>query len=304
MGSKHPVSLRLKKSSNWPITSYHFCSKNEQHEFHGLDKIALNVIKHYFQFALISKPKYNKDSNKIVISFYYFLNLPVSKRLNFGQSKRIQLSLQEDSIPSKAEKFSSLILKLSNLYGKPVELRPVRVHYPYLNSYILAQYIAINIKAGNFNKLLQKLFKKAKLIESNDSTSIKFNDLIKYSSVFNGPQFLTGLKIMISGRLSQRKAASRTRIVKKSTGTLKLGSFSTIDASKISFTGKNGAIAVKVWLSSNYANPLVKDKLTNTPLSQSSNSLKIRNPITQGIRSYSTNNNSINNNETFTGNYI
>lgn len=300
MGSKHPISLRLKLKENWKNTSYYFNSKNEQHNYWGVDKIALNVIKHYFQFALISKPKYNKDSNKVVISFYYFLNLPVSKRLNFGQPKRIQSSLQKGSIPSKAERFSSLILKLSNLYGKPVELRPVRIHYPYLNSYILAQYLAINIKAGNFNKLTQNLFKKAKLIESNNSTPTKFSDLIKYSSVFNGPQYLTGLKIAISGRLSQRKAASRTRITKKSIGTLRLGSFSTIDASKFSFTGKNGAITVKVWLSSNYANPLVTNKLTNTPLLHSSDYSKLRNSVTQRIRSYSTNsNNSIDNNGTF-----
>ena len=73
MGSRHPMSLRLKKSSYWGNTSYYFNSKNEQHNYWGVDKIALNVIKHYFQFALISKPKFNKDSNKIVISFYYFL---------------------------------------------------------------------------------------------------------------------------------------------------------------------------------------------------------------------------------------
>src|SRR5574338_207934 len=175
MGNKHAMSLRLKKTSYWGNTSYYFNSNNEQHNYWGVDKIALNVIKHYFQFALISKPKFYKDSNKVVISFYYFLNLPVSKQLNsYGQSKKIQLSLQKGLItnnknllPLEARGYSKLILKLSRFYGKPVELKPVRIHYPYLNSYILAQYIGLNIRAGKFNKIIQNLFKKIKLIKNN-----------------------------------------------------------------------------------------------------------------------------------------
>lgn len=308
MGNKHAMSLRLKKTSYWGNTSYYFNSNNEQHNYWGVDKIALNVIKHYFQFALISKPKFYKDSNKVVISFYYFLNLPVSKRLNsYGQSKKIQLSLQKGLItnnknllPLEARGYSKLILKLSRFYGKPVELKPVRIHYPYLNSYILAQYIGLNIRAGKFNKIIQNLFKKIKLIKNNNPTSNNLKDLIRYSSEMLNPYYLTGLKIVISGRLSQRKAASRTRIVTKSIGTLKLGSFSSIDASKYTFTGKNGSITVKVWLSSNYINSLVKNKLTNTPLLHRSDYSKFRNSVTQGIRHYSTNrNNSIDNNGTF-----
>jgi hypothetical protein len=284
MGSKHPLSLRLKTHNKWGETSYYFNSKSELHNYWGVDKIALNVIKHYFQFALISKPKFNKDSNKVVISFYYFLNLPVSKRFNpYGQSKKIQSSLQGDItvnnknlLPLEAKGYSKLILKLSRFYGKPVELRPVRIHYPYLNSYILAQYIAINIRLGNFNKLMRTLFKKAKLVKNNNINTTNFRDLIKYSSLINRPQFLSGLKIQISGRLSQRKAASRTRIVRKSIGTLRLSSStSLIDASKFSFKGKNGAATVKVWLSSCTVNPSVnKNTLINTPpLTQHSNYL-------------------------------
>jgi hypothetical protein len=257
MGSKHPISLRLKTKKNWGNTSYYFNSKNEQYNYWGVDKIALNVIKHYFQFALISKPKFNKDSNKVVISFYYFLNLPVSKRLNFGQSKRIQSSLQEGSMNFEAKRFSSLILKLSNLYSKPVELRPVRVHYPYLNSYILAQFISLNIKAGNFSKISRNLFKKAKLVKNNSITSTRLaaSDFIILSSAILNPQYLTGIKIQISGRISQRKAASRTTVTRKSIGTLKLSSYSSlIDASKFNFKGKNGSITVKIWISSSPSN--------------------------------------------------
>jgi hypothetical protein len=95
----------------------------------------------------------------------------------------------------------------------------------------------------------RNLFKKAKLIKSNTITkaALSWRDLIKYSSVSNQPHYLSGLKIQISGRLSQRKAASRTRIMRKFLGTLRLSSFtSSIDASKFSFTGKNGSTTVKV----------------------------------------------------------
>ena len=33
MGSKHPMSLRLKIKQNWANTSYYFNSKNGLHEF-------------------------------------------------------------------------------------------------------------------------------------------------------------------------------------------------------------------------------------------------------------------------------
>jgi len=251
MGSRHPLALRLKTHNKWDNSSYFFNSKNGLYNYWGVDKIALNIIKHYFQFALISKPKINKDPNKVVISFYYFLNIPVPKRLNFGQSKRNLSSTQGGSRSFEAKRYSNLILKLSKLYGKSVELRPVRIHYPYLNSYILAQYLAFNIIKGNSNKIFLNLFKKAKLIKNNNITPTNIRDLTKFSSVLNGPQYLQGLKIQISGRLSQRKAASRTRIVKNCKGTLGLNSFtSSIDFSKFNFTGKNGSITVKVWLSS------------------------------------------------------
>src|SRR5690554_1949695 len=283
MGNKHPVSLRLKTKQNWGNTSYYFNSKNEQYNYCCLDKITLNVIKHYFQLALISKPKFKKDSNKVIISFYYFLDLPASRRSNpYGRSKIIKSSLQKGLtannkklLSPQAKGYSKLILKLSAFYGKPVELRPVRIHYPYLNSYILAQYMAINIKAGKYFKLMRNLFKRVRLVKDNNSTPTNFRELIKYSSILNGPQYLTGLKIRISGRLSQRRAASRTKIVSKSAGTLRLSSFSSsIDANKYSFTGKNGSLTIKVWLSSRFANSLVNNsspsgikstKLINTP---------------------------------------
>lgn len=192
-----------------------------------------------------------------------------------------------------------MIFKLSKLYGKSVELRPVRIHYPYLNSYILAQYLAFNIMKGNSSKIFQNLFKKIKLVKNSNITPTNFRGLIRFSSVLNGPQYLTGLKIQISGRLSQRKAASRTKIVTKSIGNLSLSSFSSsssMDASKFSFTGKNGTITVKVWLSSCSSNTLVT-QITNTPLLQSSHSSNIRDSKTRGIRFYSSNagNNPINN---------
>ena len=127
----------------------------------------------------------------------------------------------------------------------------MRIHYPYLNSYILAQYIAINIKAGNFSKISRTLFKNAKLVKNDSISYTSKSDLIKFNSAKLNPQYPIGIKIVISGRLSQRKAASRTQITRKSAGTLSLNSnYSLIDASKFNFKGKNGAITVKVWISS------------------------------------------------------
>jgi hypothetical protein len=270
MGNKHPVSLRLRTKQNWGNTSYFFNYKNEQYNYWGLDKVASNIIKHYFQLALISKPRFNRESNKIIISFYYFLDSPASiesdpyvlpKIITSSSDKSEGLTANNiDLLSPQASGYSKLILKLSRFYKIPVELRPVRIHYPYLNSYILAQYMAINIKAGNSHILARNLFKRARLVKDNSTIPANLRGLIKYSPTLNGPQFLTGLKIAISGRVYQRRTASRTRVYRKSAGILNLSStYSSIDANKYTITGKNGSVTVKVWLSSNFANSLVNN---------------------------------------------
>jgi len=96
----------------------------------------------------------------------------------------------------------------------------------------------------------RNLFKKAKLVKNDYITTNKsknsFNNFIQYSQNFLNPQYITGVKLQISGQLSNRKAASRTRVVRKSIDILSLNSNnSLIDTNKFSFKGKMMQLLLK-----------------------------------------------------------
>jgi Mitochondrial ribosomal protein (VAR1) len=152
--------------------------------------------------------------------------------------------------------FNILNFKLSKLYSKSVEIKPIKLHYPYLNSDILNQYLASNIKLGKLNKIPRKLFKKAIPIigvNKNFASPLLWKNLIKFSSILLDPQCLAGIKIKISGRVIRRIAASRTKKINKILGSFRFGRYnSLIDFSKYTFKTRNGMICTKVWLSSSY----------------------------------------------------
>jgi len=89
------------------------------------------LIENYFSQvqALASKPIFSMQENKMVINVFYFIAAK-------------EQALHNSTVNSLGE-------VLSKLYKRPVELRLVRLHYPYLNSFILAQYIAMNTRKYN-----------------------------------------------------------------------------------------------------------------------------------------------------------
>jgi hypothetical protein len=50
MGSKYPMSLRLKKIliNHWGNSPFHFCSKKELYHYSALNKIAMNRLQPFF----------------------------------------------------------------------------------------------------------------------------------------------------------------------------------------------------------------------------------------------------------------
>jgi len=175
--------------------------------------------------ALASKPVYSVNGDKVVVTTFYYLP---------GKDQ----SLSYSSINSLGE-------VLSKLFKQPVELRLVRLHYPYLNAHILAQYIAMNTRKYNFTRIQRAIFNAVKSVRidgSNDSSSQ--NTLL--------PAYITGIKIKISGRLATERSVPR-----QTEKTAQIGTFSNSSSSLSSvveysqFTSKNkkGAFTVKVWIS-------------------------------------------------------
>lgn len=195
-------------------------------------RVAIKVIENFFSpiRALASKPTFtvlsqadntSKKAPVVINVFYYIAN-------------------KEQALSTST--INSLGQVLSRLFNRPVELRLVRLYYPYLNSYILAQYIAINSNRYNFTRIQRAIFVslravKAKALQENKSSN---KGLL--------PAYITGMKIQVSGRLVTQRSVPR-----QSVQTAQIGSFSghnnIIDYSSFTSKNKKGAYTVKVWIS-------------------------------------------------------
>ena len=89
-----------------------------------------------------------------------------------------------------------------------VELRLIRIQHPYLNSSILAQYLALNAGKYNFTRMQKMVFKKAPTFDLND---ISLNKEIL-------PGLTTGVKLELAGRLTTQRSIPRKTVENKHTG--------------------------------------------------------------------------------------
>jgi hypothetical protein len=207
-----------------PLASFDKAQVNEQ-------RVATKLIANFFSKplatdiqALASKPVFSVSGDKVVINVFYYL--ASDKALN------------NSSINSLGE-------VLGKVFKQPVELRLVRLHYPYLNSYILAQYIAINTAKYNFTRIQRAIF-----------GALQFPLLTGSNLDGTLPSYITGMKIRISGRLTTQRSVPR-----QTEQTAQIGSFSSshipgtsnlsgvIEFASFSTKNQKGAFTIKVWIS-------------------------------------------------------
>lgn len=225
-------SLSTATSYASPLTNATVLSNN--------NRAAGQIIADYFSKTqvLAGKPVFTQLNNKMVINIFYYI----------GEKNQ---ALNNSTINSLGE-------VLGKLYKCPVELRLVRLHYPYLNSYILAQYIAMNTRKYNLKAITNLLFARAKLLGPDSSPML--------------PSQILGLKVKISGRLNTQRSVPRQTVQTYQIGTfsssaIALSLFSlpgeknhkdnlnNITAQGVveygAYSGKNkkGAFTVKVWIS-------------------------------------------------------
>lgn len=163
------------------------------------------LIQSYFHKGIIlSDPLFQEKPNKLTISVFYYAVEP-----KFAQ-KSIEVLARE----------------ITNLVDKEVSIVLTRVHYPYMNSSILAKYLIHNSSANTF---------------------IHFrNAILKYPKFArNGlPSHICGIRIQLSGRLATERIIPR---VTKNVGVFgSLSNASYVDYA--SHTQKNylGTFTIKV----------------------------------------------------------
>lgn len=146
-----------------------------------------------------------------------------------------------DSASSKLNSTSlnSLVAALSRLFSSttdlqvPVQLRIVRLHHPYLNSSILAQFLALNASKYGFARLRQYVL-----------TSIPLSTIASTQNTNTGHSVL-GVRVQVSGLLTTQRMAPRKTVSTVSAGTFH-GHGTHLDYSSHTSKSALGSYTVKV----------------------------------------------------------
>lgn len=139
---------------------------------------------------------------------------------------------------------NSLVAALSRLFSSatdllrsgaqvPVQLRIVRLHHPYLNSSILAQFLALNASKYGFARLRQYVL-----------TSIPLSTIASTQHTNTGHSVL-GVRVQVSGLLTTQRMAPRKTVSTVSAGTFH-GSGTHVDYSSHTSKSALGSYTVKV----------------------------------------------------------
>lgn len=193
-----------------------------------------SVIQSFFAStkALAGKPSYKvlNSSGTVVVTIPYFMpsSVPV-----LAESKINALGIAITrlfNVPSENKRFSR---------AQPtVELRLVRLRYPYLDSSILAQYVAVNAGKYNFLRMQKMMFNKV------PATALKRG--ATQTNVL--PSQMTGVKVELAGRLTTQRSIPRKTVENGHVGSFTVNNTlkSSLDFSQYASKNKLNAFTIKV----------------------------------------------------------
>jgi len=235
-------------------------------------------------YCLISKPVFVFTADKIIIQFFYYLFIPnilkAKKIYKFSKNKRrknlriyltwkkrrnkikrLYRKIRKININTRIKlrklylynitkifpnKFKILCEILSNLFKKSVEFNLIRLHYPYNDSNILANLLAIFINRIKLRIIAKRLFGKAVLKKNNKLSSTKTNKL----NII--PAFLSGINIKVAGRLLNNKIVPRKTVKTIRRGAVSKGKINYLDVSRYTNKNKRGAYSITVSSGQNF----------------------------------------------------
>ncbi|KAI8379479.1 uncharacterized protein BYT42DRAFT_568947 [Radiomyces spectabilis] len=234
--SKSIKALSLKGKQNWDTSIFCFSRNARNNLLWEKDGAAKSTLKHYFQSHLTSTPSFHHSPSRVTIQMFYYADPNYSTLSTF-----------------KLEPLEKL---LSTLYpNKYVDLRFVRVHYPYMNAEILAQYLTINAERVGWSIVTRRFMKQVPVVKpplpTNMPFAVQWQNLLPHLNNGQLTSAIQGVKYQVSGRLGKRKGAARTQVIRRSLGAFRFTSHkSLVDVGRHTFANKNGSITVKVWISS------------------------------------------------------
>ncbi|RUS22029.1 hypothetical protein BC937DRAFT_90617 [Endogone sp. FLAS-F59071] len=235
--SKSFKALAIGRSQDWSTSVYCFSRAHLNNLIWEKDAAARKTLKHYFQHHLTSTPTFKHSTAAVIIQMYYYSDPTITDLSKFT--------------------LAPLQTLLSGVYGpqKKLELRLTRLNYPYLEPEILAQYLSLNSQRSSWGNLTRKFMRSVPIVKPptvpvRAPSPIHWGNLLPHAANPGIVSVIQGIKYEVSGRLGRRRGASRKSIFRKSIGTFKFASTtSLIHAGRHTITSKNGKITVKVWIS-------------------------------------------------------
>lgn len=162
----------------------------------------------------------------------------ITSKINFNKLSNYNLT----NIFSN--KFNILCNILSNLFKKPVELNLIRLHYPYLDSNILVNFLGIMINKIKLRILIRKLF------ENTVIKNLKTVNLNRNNNII--PAFLSGINIKVAGRLLTQRVVPRKTVKNIIKGASARSKVNFLDVARYSNKNRRGAFSITVKSGQNF----------------------------------------------------
>lgn len=214
---------------NVSSTSYSFnnTGANSANTMLNSQRTAGNLITHFFSpiGALASKPVYTVTASKVIVNVFYYI--------------------PDNNLALNINTINNLGDILSKVFGRPVELRLVKLYYPYLNAYILAQFIALATEQNKFTRIVSKLLGKVSIVKDIKAPKSLASEL---------PSQIVGIKVQVSGRLVSERSRPRFTVQTAQIGSFTNDKRALIDMSSYSTKNAKGAFTIKVWISQRVIN--------------------------------------------------
>lgn len=208
-------------------TSYNFNNSTSANTILNSQRIAIKIIDNFFSpiQALASKPVFTITTGKVIVNVFYYIS--------------------DNNLALNTNTINNLGDVLSKVFGRPVELRLVKLYYPYLNRYILAQYIALVTDQNKFSRIMLKLLGKVSIVNDIKAPRTLASDL---------PSQIIGIKVQVSGRLVSERSRPRSTVQTAQIGSFVNDKLSLIDYASFNTKNAKGAFTVKVWISQRVIN--------------------------------------------------
>ena len=203
-------------------TSHNFDKGLESANMLNATRSAIKLITHFFSpiNALAGKPVFTIKSDSVVVHVFYYIPV-VNQALNSNTVNNLGASL-------------------TSLFGRPVSLRLVKLNYPYMDSYILAQYIAMNTQDYTLVQIVRRIFGSISPVKNTESLNALSSEL---------PSHIVGIKVRVSGRLMMERSRPRQTVQTAQVGSFAKDNLALVDNASFTTKNKKGAFTVKVWIS-------------------------------------------------------